>query len=583
MTREMARFGNHLSPARGAAPTEANLTARAPADVVLYVVGGSSIRNPAARDFPLLVRRKGESKRAHLQRVTELVEAAMAAGGTHLLVPREQADWLGDHPLVAAYLAERHEMVDASPGTGIVFALRPWNAVASERARSSERHAQQPHIPVAANGVLDGIPSSGEVNSTEVRSTGVPSQHSWSVTQSESTVPSWRAEFERFLEICELRLGRPPFVLDWRTGAQLSHLFGAHDVDSLQMVDEETLPYLSRSFDVVAVSCPSRAQLEEARRVALLAVIELPGLRNAPLQDPTSTMSLSHEWVEGSPEFSIPSTSIIIPSFNSKRLLEGCLSTLRNTLSEELPVQIIVVDDASLDGTWDMLNRIAKQDGRVIPVRNETNMGFPDSCNRGAANASGNVLFFLNADTEPQRGWLPPLLRRFSDPTVGAVGSKLIYPDGTLQEAGCVIFRDATGANFGKGCDPDDPLFCYAREVDYCSGAALAVSRPLFERIRGFDPLYRPAYYEDTDLCMRVWQAGFKVLVEPESRIVHLEGSVHGTDPSQGGKRYQVQNHEKFLKRWSEGLAGYPSPPPDYSLAVWHDLAVRQPRMMERS
>jgi O-antigen biosynthesis protein len=82
---------------------------------------------------------------------------------------------------------------------------------------------------------------------------------------------------------------------------------------------------------------------------------------------------------------------------------------------------------------------------------------------------------------------------------------------------------------------------------------------------------------------MRVWRAGFKVLFEPESQIVHLEGSVHGTNPSQGGKRHQVKNRDKFLERWSDVLIGYPSAPADYNLAVWHDLAVRQPRLVENA
>lgn len=99
--------------------------ASASPDVVLYVVGGSPSRDPAGRDFPVVNRRKGESKAAHLQRVTKLIDAAIAAGGTHLVVPREEADWLGDHPLVADYFAERHEMVEASAETGIVFTLRP--------------------------------------------------------------------------------------------------------------------------------------------------------------------------------------------------------------------------------------------------------------------------------------------------------------------------------------------------------------------------------------------------------------------------------------------------------------------------
>jgi hypothetical protein len=125
MAGEMASFGKHLSPARNDLRAEASLTRSASAEVMLYVVGGSPHRNPAARFFPVVNRRKGESKRTHLERVTELIDAAMASGGTHLLVPREQADWLGDHPLVADYFAKHHEMVDASADTGIVFALYP--------------------------------------------------------------------------------------------------------------------------------------------------------------------------------------------------------------------------------------------------------------------------------------------------------------------------------------------------------------------------------------------------------------------------------------------------------------------------
>jgi hypothetical protein len=121
----MASLRRRFSAPHYTPEPEVNPTASESPDVVLYVVGGSPNRDPAARDFPLVNRRKSESKADHLERVTQLVNAAMAAGGTHLLVPREQADWLGDHPLVAEYFAEHHEMVEASAETGIVFALYP--------------------------------------------------------------------------------------------------------------------------------------------------------------------------------------------------------------------------------------------------------------------------------------------------------------------------------------------------------------------------------------------------------------------------------------------------------------------------
>src|SRR5215218_9146151 len=98
------------------------------APVVVYVLGGGGAgvdRNPAQRDLPLVKRRKGESEAAHLARIVLMVDEAMAAGGTHLLLPREHADWLADHPRVAEYLAEQHDLVEASAETGLVFTLRP--------------------------------------------------------------------------------------------------------------------------------------------------------------------------------------------------------------------------------------------------------------------------------------------------------------------------------------------------------------------------------------------------------------------------------------------------------------------------
>jgi hypothetical protein len=131
MPRLMANLRERLNRSHYAGEPGPN--ASASPDVMLYVVGGSPSRNSVARDFPLVNRRKGESKRAHLERVTQLVAAAIAAGGTHLLIPREQADWLGDHPLVTEYFAENHEMVEANAETGIVFALYPHDRGRSRR------------------------------------------------------------------------------------------------------------------------------------------------------------------------------------------------------------------------------------------------------------------------------------------------------------------------------------------------------------------------------------------------------------------------------------------------------------------
>jgi GT2 family glycosyltransferase/glycosyltransferase involved in cell wall biosynthesis len=320
---------------------------------------------------------------------------------------------------------------------------------------------------------------------------------------------------------------------------------------------------------------PEVAATDDEIQALTTGTASAPAQRSSLIEPPTPKRQIEfpvHEKVE---------VSIVIPVFNQFLFTQACLASLQEHQGTER-FEVIIVDDCSTDQTVAAIPQIPG----VVYLCNEKNSGFIASCNRGAQTARGRYLVFLNNDTLVKPGWLSALLDTFAEqPRTGIVGSKLVYPDGRLQEAGGVIWRDASGWNYGKFDDAEKPEYNYLREADYCSAAALMIPKSLFASMGGFDSRYAPAYYEDTDLAFKVRKAGYKVLYQPLSEVIHYEGATGGTDLSTGTKKHQDINRSTFAETWANELMARPAngevtflrqPPPDRKniLVIDHHLPM---------
>jgi len=262
------------------------------------------------------------------------------------------------------------------------------------------------------------------------------------------------------------------------------------------------------------------------------------------------------------PSVAQPRVSVVIPIYNQAHYLYLTLENLRATPTE-VPFEVILVDDGSVDATPQVLDRL----GNVRMHVHAENRGFGAACNSGVALARGEFVCLLNSDVVPMPGWLDALAEVMDcHPECGAVGAKLVSADGTLQEAGSILWEDGSTLAYGRGKNPDAAAYAYAREVDYCSAACLLVRRERFAAVGGFDPRYAPAYYEDVDLCLSLWRAGSTVRYAPQAVALHLEHASHGRGRAVA---LQVRNRGVLRAKWPDLARDHGAPGAD--IVRWRD------------
>ena len=266
-------------------------------------------------------------------------------------------------------------------------------------------------------------------------------------------------------------------------------------------------------------------------------------------------------------EAAVPRVSVIIPATSTRALLQACLRSLVVHAPAGIAHEIIVVLNES-DGDEGTSSEFPDVKFVVSPV----NLGLAGAGNRARARAHGELLVLLHDDAEVEAGWLEALVHTAdTHPEVGAVGSKVLDPDGRLQAAGMILWREATTSPPWLGEEPGADAFPESRAVDYCGTSSLLVRASAWEAVGGLDERFYPVYYVDVDLAMGLRQAGFVVLYEPRSVIRHHRGA------SASSERWRhwvyARNRLLFLEKWASALEKHEPADPDSVEAIERALA----------
>ncbi|RYG93386.1 MAG: glycosyltransferase, partial [Alphaproteobacteria bacterium] len=281
----------------------------------------------------------------------------------------------------------------------------------------------------------------------------------------------------------------------------------------------------------------------------------------------------------------LPLVSAIIPTKYRMDLLEKCLTGLA-TKTDYPNLEIVVVDNGVTNETFMGLIEKASRSFVVRVVEDKGSFNFSRLMNTGVSASQGEVVLSLNDDVEAtDKGWLHQMAGSAMQPHAGAVGARLIYPDGSIQHAGVVLGLGGTCAHLWRGLDPktalSNPYVMSPSNRMAVTGACLAVRRSAFDRVRGFDEAF-PVAYNDIDFCLRLQEAGLQNFYRGDVCLIHHEGQSRGTDDATVSKRRrQSVEAAKFFQRWADLLDKDPNFSPAFDatreIGIAHDANYAAP------
>ena len=292
---------------------------------------------------------------------------------------------------------------------------------------------------------------------------------------------------------------------------------------------------------LLAADADMRARLAVARQIRKDVVDVSPPklIRSASPTDDVATLVF--------PAVTQPRLSVLIPVYNEFDVTVECLMAL-SAAGLDGRVEIVVADDASTDPDMAWLGEV----DNLVLVRHPENLGFLRSCNAAFAHCRGDYVLLLNNDTQVMPDAIQHMMAALdADPSLGAVGPKLLYPNGRLQEAGCFVRPNGESGMVGLFADPAEGGFNRDRDVSYCSGAALMVRRALVGETL-FDELFRPAYCEDVDLCLRLRAGGHRIRYVHQAEVVHHLSVSNNRDSIARKLRGIARNQHKLVERWGD-------------------------------